>query len=437
MKAEIKNIFQTILFLFCLLPVWVDAADYLVSTSTSIVDGDTFCGGSACKSSDTIIIKGGARGGLKFQDFNGAGSYITITNENTNPDSKVEITNDGAGGWGVLSLSNCKYVDLRGDNDGDLAYGIKVINDGTPVRSASVWVYGDSDYIKLGYLEIAFDGNTIISGNGIHVQDSSRTSSDDFDTFEIHHNYIHDTRYTGMYLGHNNPKVNQDDQPGLKNFSIHDNLLEDIGTYGLNIKGGNGGKFEFYNNTIRRTGLADGIWFSGTHSFYSGIKIQWFSDGAYVNIYDNWFEKTKGPGILLSAGIGYGGPHNVYNNIVVGCGTGNDSQFGHGIVIHFYSSGVEIYENIIIQAAGYGIYGNSSAIPISTRERNKIGDCGLGESGGSKGLPEGTGVDADQYYADVATFNFPEWSDDGNYSNDHFKLNGSIASPQKFRLVID
>jgi len=29
MKAEIKNIFQTILFLFCLLPVWVDAADYM------------------------------------------------------------------------------------------------------------------------------------------------------------------------------------------------------------------------------------------------------------------------------------------------------------------------------------------------------------------------------------------------------------------------
>ena len=86
----------------------VGGSIYYVSTSTTIVDGDTFCGGGACTSADTIIIRGGARGSLKFQDFNGAGSYITITNENTNPDSKVVITSNGSGGWGVLSLSNCK-----------------------------------------------------------------------------------------------------------------------------------------------------------------------------------------------------------------------------------------------------------------------------------------------------------------------------------------
>ena len=152
MKIEIKNTLKLFAFLVCLLPVWTWAASYEVSTTTLVVDGDTFCGGSACTSSDTIIIKGGARRGLKFQDFNGNGSYITITNENTNPDSKVEI--DGKSGSGCLSLSNCKYVDLRGDNDGDITYGIKVINDNTSKASGSVWVYGKSDHIKIGYLEI-------------------------------------------------------------------------------------------------------------------------------------------------------------------------------------------------------------------------------------------------------------------------------------------
>ena len=133
MKIEIKNTLKLFAFLVCLLPVWTWAADYEVSTSTSIVDGDKFCGGSACTSADTIIIKAGARGSLKFQDFNGSGSYITITNENTNTDSKVEITGNGANGSNkILSLYNCKYVDLRGNNDSDITYGIKVINDGTP-----------------------------------------------------------------------------------------------------------------------------------------------------------------------------------------------------------------------------------------------------------------------------------------------------------------
>ncbi len=72
-------------FLFGLAEI-TEAAIYYVPISTTTVDGDTFCDGK-CASGDTIIIKGGARGGLLFQDFDGAGSYITITNENKNPDS--------------------------------------------------------------------------------------------------------------------------------------------------------------------------------------------------------------------------------------------------------------------------------------------------------------------------------------------------------------
>jgi F5/8 type C domain-containing protein len=396
---------------------------YYVPTSTTTVNGDTFCGGAACTSADTIIIRGGARGGLKFQDFDGAGSYITITNETTNPDSKVEITSDGAGGWGVLSLSNCKYVDLRGDNDSDLEYGIKVINDGTPARSGTVWVYGDSDYIKLSYIECAFDGNTTISGIGIQVQDSSLSSSDDFDTFEIHHNYIHNTRYCGMYLGHNNPSAYEDDQPGLKNFSIHDNLFEDMGTYGFNIKGGDGGTFDVYNNTIKRTGIGDGDWLNLTHTFYSGIKIQFFSNGAYADVHDNWFEQTKGAGVLNAAGSGYGGPHNIYNNTIVGCGTGADPDYGHGIVTLFYSTGVEAYDNTIIQANGYGISAKDPADLLASR--NLIGDCGSGSVRGIN-LIEGTCVDVNIYHADVADFGFDVWSDDGDYSNDDFSLRNTL-----------
>ncbi len=202
---------------------------YYVPTSTTTVDGDTFCGGATCTSADTIIIRGGARGNLLLQDFDGSGAYIHIVNQNINPDSKVEIN-------GVIQLDNCQYVDLRGDNDPNLTYGIKVLNDGIPSASAnSVRVKGKSDHIKISYIEVAFDGNSTMSGNGIFVQDGAESSSWIWDTIEIHHNYIHGCIYAGMYLGQNEPYAN--DNPYIANVSVHDNIIDDSGVYGMVLKG--------------------------------------------------------------------------------------------------------------------------------------------------------------------------------------------------------
>jgi hypothetical protein len=425
MKIEIKNVLKLFAFLVCLLPVWTWAASYKVSTTTSVVDGDKFCGGSTCKSSDTIIIKGGARGSLKFQDFNGAGSYITITNENTNPDSKVEIASNGTGGWGVLSLSNCKYVDLRGDNDGDLAYGIKVINDGNPSHSGSVWVYGKSDHIKISYLEITCKGNTTRSGNGIQVQDGNLTSAWTFKNFEIHHNYIHDTRYAGMYLGHNNPR--SENKPYVGTFSIHDNLLENMGAYGITFKGVKGSGNYIYNNIIRNTGLVrDDL----TDNFKQGIGVQMFQSGYMSEIYDNRIEHTVGPGIKIGGGVG----NLVHHNEILGCGTGNEANWGHGIELHGAVADTEMYDNIIIQATRYGICRRGGT--GHTHKRNKIGDCIIGEASG-KGLTEGTRDDANIYYSDIADFTFSAWSDDGDYSNDDFSssTSGKPKAPEGVRII--
>ena len=414
MKIEIKNVLKLFAFLICLLPIWTWAASYEVSTSTKTVDGDTFCGGSACTSSDTIIIKGGARGGLKFQDFNGKGSYITITNENTNPDSKVEITSDGAGGFGVLSLSHCKYVDLRGNNDGDLKYGIHVINDDTPVHSGAIRVYGESDHIKLSYLEVDCTDNSTEAGIGIQTGDKSLTSAWTFDTFEIHHNYIHDTRYSGMYLGHNDPATVDD--PYISNYSVHDNLMEDLGTYGMTMKGvhADSGVCLIYNNTIRRTGLVGSL----GDNFKGGISISRFYGTTHANVYNNWIEKTIGAGIMIGDQN-----HNVYNNIIVGCGTGNDVDFGHGIITHWSTYGAHIYDNIIIHPKRYGIYVRGTTIGV-TLSRNLIGDAGVGEwyEQYSGDATESAGDDANIHHADVAAFGFKTWSDDGNYSNDNFSI---------------
>jgi len=390
---------------------------YYVPTSTKTVDGDTFCGGSACTSADTIIIEGGARGNLRFQDFNGSGSYITITNENTNPASKVVITNDGTVGFGVLSLTNCKYVDFRGDNDGDLAYGIHVINDDTPApRSGAIRVYGESDHIKLSYLEIDCTNNSTTSGIGIQTGDKSLTNAWTFDTFEIHHNYIHDTRYSGMYLGHNDPGVNND--PYVGTFSIHDNILENMGSYGMTFKGVKAANNYIYNNIVRNTGL---VCVHLTGSSKHGIGVQMFEPGYMADIYNNRIEYTMGPGIKIGGGVG----NLVHHNEILGCGTCDEVGWGHGIELHrSVTTNTEMYDNIILQSTRYGIYGRYETSG-NIHKRNLIGDSGIGEWGGI-GLTEGTCADVNIYHADVADFGFKVWSDDGDYSNDDFSLRDTL-----------
>ena len=391
-------------------------ATYYVETTDKTVDGDTFCGG-ACTASDIIIIRGGPRGALLLQDFDGSGSYIPIINEDIS--SRVEIVSNGDPGTGVFSINNCKYVDLRGDNHAGSTYGIKVRDDGTPGRSGAVKVYGESDHIKLGYLETDHIGKTTITGIGIQVQDVSLSSAWTFDTFEIHHNYIHDTRYCGMYLGHNNPASWGEDNPYCARFSVHDNILKDLGTYGMVLKGLNGGSNSFYNNFVDTTGVVSRA--DITDEWRTGIRLRTYTTSYNIEVYNNTVFNTVGPGILAGKGS-----HNIHDNIVCGCGTSNHVDWGHGIETYLGTTGTHIYDNIIIQPTRYGIYNKSSATAGVTLSRNIIGDAGLGEwaevSAGD--TVESSGDDANWYEADVANFGFTAWSDDGNYYNDIFTFGG-------------
>ena len=396
-KTKLLTLFVSGFFLFGLTGV-SEAANYSVLTTTTTVDGDTFCGGK-CDSGDTIIIKGGARGKLLFKDFDGAGSYITITNENTNPDKRVVITTGPVGeAWAGLELRDCKYVNLRGNNDADLQYGIK---------TDKVWVRQESDHIKIGYLEI--------DSSGIMVHDGTLSASWIFDTFEIHHNYIHDVGYAGMYLGQNKPW--DENTPYVANFLVHDNLLENMGCYGITLKGVHetSGVMKIYDNTIRVTGVACSTDPVGASSFRQGIGSTYYLGDTYAEIYGNRIEHAAGPGITLSRAA-----HKVYDNLILGCGTDTIEKLEHGITTYSVNGG-EIYDNIIIQPKGYGIYtlGSCANVKLS---RNLIGDAGSGEWGELEAgaITESTGADANIYHADVADFNFKAWTDNNDYSDDDF-----------------
>ncbi|MCK4628779.1 MAG: hypothetical protein KAT56_07225, partial [Sedimentisphaerales bacterium] len=271
-------------------------AIYYVPTSTTTVDGDTFCGGGKCTSSDTIYIEG-PRGDLQLRDFDGNGSYITITNK---PNHQAVITSTSAKVF-TLALVNCSYVDLRGDNDPSNTYGIVCKSPVSLNEGHNVWVWHNpdtSDHIKISYLEIYYTGeDPVENGTGISVIYGANSNSLIYDTFEIHHNYIHNVGYAGMYLGQNKPW--SEDKPYIANFSVHDNLLADLGAYGITMKGvhADSGVCSVYNNTVKVTGLAP---IAGREdSFAHGIGVQYFAGSTYANIYDNRIEHTVGPGFKI------------------------------------------------------------------------------------------------------------------------------------------
>jgi len=394
-----------------------DATTWCIRTSDTSFDGDTDCGG-ACSGGDTLYLEGGARGSLLFRDLDGSGSYITIINEDTD---RVILTHDQSWAY-VLGLYNCQYVDLRGDNNESFTYGIKTNADDapSPTPAGNVKVWGESDNIKISYIEITQDNTD--NSNGIQVQDAALSDSHTFDTFEIHHNYIHDIGYAGMYLGHNSPRDSDgDDNPYTDNFLIHDNLIEDSGYYAMTLKGSPDGSdgSAIYNNTIKRTGI---IYSGSDHYITLGIGLAYFYDTAYAKVYNNWVEETKGPGLYIREAN-----HLIYNNVIVGCGTSDHATWGHGIVAtevdymdNRDDNTIVVYNNTIVEPTGYGIYSNDANAKVSHKD-NIIVHWGDGEASGD-GFTEGSSDYANTAESDAADIGFITWSDDSDYSNDNFDL---------------
>ena len=145
-----RNIFFIITLALCQMHFQAFGAKYFIPKTTEIVDGDTFCGGSACTSSDTIIINGGTRAGLTFQDFDGKGSYITVKND---PNVRVILDSNLGAGIGVFTITNCRYVNFTMNNNPNQTYGVKVINGPKNLRSGAIKPTSHVITLRLGILK--------------------------------------------------------------------------------------------------------------------------------------------------------------------------------------------------------------------------------------------------------------------------------------------
>ena len=331
------------------------AANYAVSSGTASFD----C--SNVNPGDTVTLAAGTRGPLKITDCKGsASSRIVIRNDVNGSSPTILQKSDGASGGFVLQCYNCNYVVIDGTDKWNGApsgrtYGIKATQSGSGGPTAFVKILGRSSFVTIRGVEV--DGkwpSLAKDGIGIDVNDHAIDAASNpgvwREGFLIEYNYVHNTEGEGVYVGPNYP---QGDLP-LRNIEIRNNLVEDTGWDGINLKMAVQGANSIHHNVIRRAGSKT----DGTAGQHYGIGF-YESNG---KIYSNWVENSGETAIshyMQYLPMSYGAQASeIYNNVVIKPGR-TGPLAGNGITPGNSSGAAaaapKIYNNTIVGAEGSGI----------------------------------------------------------------------------------
>lgn len=331
------------------------AADFRVTSSSASFD----C--SVAKPGDTVTIAAGSRGPLAIKNCTGSSSSrITIRNDVGGSGPVVIQKSDGASDGFVFQCLNCRYTTIDGTGKWSGApsgrtYGIKVTQTGSGSPTAFVKVLGTSSFVTIRGVEVDGKWPSLASnGIGIDVNDHAVSASANpgvwRESFLIESNYVHDTEGEGLYVG---PNYKQGDLP-LRNIEIRNNIIEDTGWDGINLKMAVAGANSIHHNVLRRAGSKS----DGTSGQHYGIAL-YESNG---KIYNNWVENAGETAVThymqyLPESYGVQGVE-IYNNVVVRAGR-TGPLVGNGIATG-NSSGVaasapKIYNNTVVGSEGNGI----------------------------------------------------------------------------------
>lgn len=270
-----------------------------------------------------IGIEGGLRNPILFRNWTGTAAYpIVITNRHGT--GRVEISDAVPGDSGAtprngIAMEHCKYIQLRGDNDPSMRYGIHIaraggINGGSGRRGVDV--YGRSSDVEISFLEIQQ-----VSFAGIMVKEDPNcdpTKSHPllvYRNISVHDNYIHDVGGEALYIGYSfwtDDKCLDSADAGyahnIEGLRIFNNLLERAKWDGIQV-GAATSDVDIHNNVIVDAGLNGGPGGGGN----TGVGVQ-LGAGTTGLLRDNLILRSRANGISMF-GIG----HNIiYNNLVYG-----------------------------------------------------------------------------------------------------------------------
>ncbi len=238
--------------------------------------------GDTLRPGDTVFIEPGVRN-----------SFLRITNLKGSPEKpivvingpgKVIIHNEDKGGG--MAFRNCEYIHFTGTGDKRTNYGILI--DTAYIGATGLGIEELSNHFEIDHVEIC---NTGFAGLMVKTDPScdSTTWQSHFEMqdIRIHHNYIHNTRGEGMYIGFSKPGLYEKKCSAfpikvsahrIKNLKIYNNVVTKTGFDGIQI-GCATENIEVYNNEISYFGQRcdkDGKYYGMT-----GIVVGGGSSGAY------------------------------------------------------------------------------------------------------------------------------------------------------------
>jgi hypothetical protein len=248
-------------------------------------------------------IKPGERIRLEIENFKGTADSPFIF---TNCDGQAILSKSSSGE--TIEVTNSEHLRITGTGSEDL-FGIKITDGAHGLRAHQKVNDIEVDHLEVSNVGIALwfvtrpecDGS---ANRGNYVQKNTR----------IHHNYVHDIKGEGLYVGgskweqgfNNNgcpgEKLQQADLVGVW---IYNNLVENAGWDGLQV-GGAVEDCEIYNNVIRNYGLEK------VTVHQAGIQI---NPGTVGKIYANLIDTGEGNGIHT---LGY--DNLIYSNLLMNIG---------------------------------------------------------------------------------------------------------------------
>ncbi len=294
----------------------------LVPNEVTVVDGSLVT--IPTNRSFIIGIEGGAvRNPIEFKNWTGTAQFpIVITNMHGT--GRVQISDEVPGNSSAtkqdgINMVGCKYVQLRGDNDPSMRYGIQIlraggINAGSGHRGVEVG--GISSDVEISYLEIqdvAFCG--IMVKQDPNCDPLLSYPSLVYRNISIHDNYIHDVGGEAMYVGYSfflDDKCTADANAGyahpIEGLRIYNNLCERARWDGIQV-GSAWSDVEIHHNVIIDPGQGG----SGSASGDTGVGVQ-IGAGTTGLLHSNLIINSRQNGISV---FGLGN-NIVYNNLVWG-----------------------------------------------------------------------------------------------------------------------
>lgn len=364
-----------------------------VSAGTTAVNCNTYESGGVVDPGDILQLAAGTRTvALTLSNCHGNSvSSITVRNNptggsaaifsiSTSPQYFIQCNNctyvtiDGLQGWSGQSTAKCgisKTDAFPTENSTPCGIQLRTASGGQP-QAFIDWQGVSSNYVMKG---IEIDGNNVVGGDvgtGISCNDNSFTngwsgsgaySGDWRQDITIEQNWIHDTGVNssgeGIYCGAN---AIQDALP-IRRLEVRYNLVKSTGRECINVKYLREGPNLIHHNVARDCAPNASV------SQARGINV---TDGGDVDIYNNIVDNTQGAGIAhLINSANSGDPPlnaspfyiNIYNNIIWSA-SGYGIQIRSSVASEDRISPALIYNNTIVDSV-------SGAISYS----NSIGTC--------------------------------------------------------------